>query len=155
MNHATTRLAGILLIAIAASVAVRAEDGTAHAEPSFLTGQTRGEWLTSRVLGTTVVGASNETIGDVSDIVIGADGRAVALVIGVGGFLGLGEKTVAVPLDRLDLNHALGDVTASEGRRLPDKVVLRATRADLQAAPEFHSAPRPRPSLPSIGSPSR
>lgn len=126
------------------------------AEPAdsaqFLTGQASGQWLTSRVIGTTVVSAGNETIGDVSDVVIGPDGRAVALVIGVGGFLGIGEKSVAVPLERIEMQPLLASASEPDGKRhTPDKVILRATRSELQAAPEFRSAPRPLPSLPQLG----
>src|SRR4029453_5823700 len=39
----------------------------------------------------------NNKIGDVDDVLLGADGKITALVIGVGGFLGIGEKNVIVP----------------------------------------------------------
>jgi hypothetical protein len=76
----------------------------------------------------------------------------VAIVIGVGGFLGLGEKAVAVPFERLDFNPpplptiggqpapgsgagALAAVTGKDGA--PRRIVLKMTKADLQAAPAF------------------
>lgn len=46
-----------------------------------------------------VYNPSDETIGEVRDVLIDEDGEITALIIGVGGFLGLGEKNVAVPFD--------------------------------------------------------
>lgn len=46
-----------------------------------------------------VYNPSDETIGEVRDVLIDRDGKIAALIIGVGGFLGLGEKNVAVPFD--------------------------------------------------------
>jgi hypothetical protein len=153
IGRTVARGSAVLLALAFAGGAALASDARPPADGGFLTGQSEGQWLTSRVVGTTVVSAGNETIGDVSDVVIGRDGRTVALVIGVGGFLGIGEKTVAVPLDRVEMQPTLtGAATPEGGRRTPDKVVLRATRSDLQAAPEFHPTPRPLPSLPRLGS---
>lgn len=89
--------------------------------------------LASSVLGKTVYTGSDEqgeAIGDVNDVVINADGGAEALVIGVGGFLGLGEKDVAVGFDRISWSDR-------DGERI---IVVSATREELQAAPEFARA---------------
>lgn len=47
----------------------------------------------------TVYNPSDETIGEVRDVLIDDDGEISVLILGVGGFLGLGEKNVAVPFD--------------------------------------------------------
>lgn len=124
---------------------------------TFLTGQTNGEKLASRLLGVTVVGANNETFGDVSDLIIDADNRVTALVVGVGGFLGVGEKSVAVPLDtvRLVLGDGRTDAKPSDGMGAASRVILEVTRSELQSAPAFRSLPRPGPALPSFGSSQR
>ncbi len=86
--------------------------------------------LASSVLGKTVYTGSDEqgeAIGDVNDVVINADGGAEALVVGVGGFLGLGEKDVAVGFDRVSWSDR-------DGQRI---IVVTATKEELQAAPEF------------------
>lgn len=49
-----------------------------------------------------MVSANNESIGDVNDVLMDRNGQSVAVVIGVGGFLGIGEKNVAVPFAQLD-----------------------------------------------------
>lgn len=86
--------------------------------------------LATSVLGKTVYTGADEqgeAIGDVNDVVINADGGAEALVIGVGGFLGIGEKDVAVSFDRVSWSDR-------DGQRI---IVVSATKQDLQAAPEF------------------
>jgi sporulation protein YlmC with PRC-barrel domain len=86
--------------------------------------------LASSVIGKTVytgVDEEGEAIGEVKDVVINAAGATEALVIGVGGFLGIGEKDVAVNFDR-----------ASWSDRDGDKIlVVSMTKEDLQAAPAF------------------
>jgi sporulation protein YlmC with PRC-barrel domain len=86
--------------------------------------------LASSVLGKTVYTGSDEqgeAIGDVNDVVINASGGAEAMVIGVGGFLGIGEKDVAVGFDRVSWSDR-------DGQRI---IVVSATKEELQAAPEF------------------
>jgi sporulation protein YlmC with PRC-barrel domain len=57
----------------------------------------------SKLIGSTVVNAKNEAIGDINDLVIGSDGKVAKVIVGVGGFLGLGERNVALKLSALDL----------------------------------------------------
>lgn len=57
----------------------------------------------SNLRGTSVYGANNEEIGEIDELVLNRDGQVVAVVVGVGGFLGIGEKNVAVPFNALDI----------------------------------------------------
>ncbi|HEX6011163.1 MAG TPA: PRC-barrel domain-containing protein [Geminicoccaceae bacterium] len=59
----------------------------------------RGEELIDK----TVYGANGEEIGDVENVVVSRRDRAAALVVGVGGFLGIGERQVAIPLESLQM----------------------------------------------------
>ncbi len=68
-----------------------------------------------------------ENIGNVNDIVLTADGKADQLVIGVGGFLGIGEKNVAVSFDKFDWAEKNGDRW----------LVMATTKEQLQALPDF------------------
>ncbi len=90
-----------------------------------------GDALVSEVMGATIFssGAEDaEQIGSVNDLVISADGKIHAVVIGVGGFLGIGEKNVAV--DFAELEHTIAfDQT--------ERWVLATTADALNAAPEF------------------
>jgi len=68
--------------------------------------------LATQIIGETVyngTGDDAQDIGDVNDIVIGADGNIEAVVIGVGGFLGIGEKNVALDFAQLDWAERDGD----------------------------------------------
>ncbi|MFA5899937.1 MAG: PRC-barrel domain-containing protein [Hyphomicrobium sp.] len=73
-----------------------------------------GQVSAKRIMNKAVKNAANETIGDINDIVIDADGKVVAVIVGVGGFLGLGEKDVALPFDQLTFaKDADGGLVAS------------------------------------------
>jgi hypothetical protein len=52
-------------------------------------------------IGTTVYGADDKKIGEIGDVVLNKDGKIDAVVVDVGGFLGVGEKQVAVGMDNL------------------------------------------------------
>jgi len=93
---------------------------------------TEGDQLVSRILGATVYNSAAddaETIGDINDIVIDGQGNIAAAVIGVGGFLGVGEKNVAINFDALEWVQEEGD---DEFR-----YVLNTTADALNAAPDF------------------
>ncbi len=72
-----------------------------------------GQMLGSDIRGTKVYGAGNENIGEVDDILIDRDGRVAALIVGVGGFLGIGEKYVAIPMQAFEIALDRSDTTAS------------------------------------------
>ncbi|MEX0953656.1 MAG: PRC-barrel domain-containing protein [Rhizobiaceae bacterium] len=55
------------------------------------------------LIGTSVYGANDEDIGDIGDVIVTADGKFVAYVVDVGGFLGIGEKPVALGADELEI----------------------------------------------------
>ena len=81
----------------------------------------------SRVVGATVYNDANAKIGTVDDLIIEGGDRLLFGVISVGGFLGVGERLVAVPYQAMEIR--------------PDKVVLSGvTKADLEGAPEFRYA---------------
>src|SRR4051812_33840632 len=55
-----------------------------------------GEWRSSKMIGLNVYNPQNEKIGDISEILIDQGGKVVGYVIGVGGFLGIGQHDVLV-----------------------------------------------------------
>lgn len=110
--------------------------------------------MASDLRGTTVYGANNENIGEIDDIVLQRDGRIAAIVVGVGGFLGIGEKNVAIPFEALEIEERVrghigtsgttrSDQTRADqksGTGQPDRVVLRGmTKQELEAAPSFNA----------------
>jgi sporulation protein YlmC with PRC-barrel domain len=61
----------------------------------------QGEWRASKLAGVSVYNDSNEKIGDINDVILDKSGKATNVILGVGGFLGMGEHYVAVTFDQL------------------------------------------------------
>jgi sporulation protein YlmC with PRC-barrel domain len=77
-----------------------------------------------------------EHIGDINNLVIGENGQVAAVVIGVGGFLGIGEKNVAVNYSELEW------VVAEDNT---ERYILPTTKEALEAAPDFRAEDQTRP----------
>ncbi len=96
-----------------------------------ITMQSEDTILADDLIGATVFNDADETVGNIDDLIIAMDGGVQGVVIGVGGFLGMGEKHVAVEMASLDvINDDAGN----------PRLVTSATKTDLEAAPEFVSA---------------
>lgn len=67
----------------------------------FLTEQSKDQFRASKFVGLSIYGPDNQRVGDINEILIDQSGSAKAVVIGVGGFLGIGEKDVAIPYDQV------------------------------------------------------
>ena len=91
--------------------------------------QSENTILASNLTGQTVYSPDDEEIGDINDLIINLDGTVEGVVIGVGGFLGMGEKAVAIEMSSLELSPPddAGDI----------RLMLSTTREELEAAPEF------------------
>jgi hypothetical protein len=87
--------------------------GAADAAGGFLTGNPGGFMRGSKLVGLDVVGLDNAKVGSIDEVLVDGSGRVRAVVIGVGGFLGLGEKSVAVPFELFLWNT--GDVSRAAG----------------------------------------
>jgi sporulation protein YlmC with PRC-barrel domain len=74
---------------------------TAAIDKSTLTEMSAGEIRAEELVGTTVYGANDANLGEIGDVVLTTDGKVDAVIIDVGGFLGVGEKEVAVGMDNL------------------------------------------------------
>lgn len=61
----------------------------------------KGNWRASKLIGLNVYNDANEKLGDVNELILDKDGKINAVVIGVGGFLGMGEHDIAVSMDKL------------------------------------------------------
>lgn len=78
----------------------------------------------SKVLGSSVVNEAGDTVGKVDEIIVGPDGKAPFVVLSVGGFLGVGDKLVALPYEQM----------RTDGKKI---VLPGATKDSLKALPEF------------------
>ena len=74
-----------------------------------------------------VYDAKDTKIGDVVDVLLAKSGQVAAVILGVGGFLGIGEKDVAVPFNAIH-------VTEKDGKRY---LVMDTTKEALQSAPSY------------------
>jgi sporulation protein YlmC with PRC-barrel domain len=60
-----------------------------------------GEWRASKLVGVNVYNEDNEKIGDINEVILDKSGKVANVILGVGGFLGMGEHYVAVAFDQL------------------------------------------------------
>jgi len=60
-----------------------------------------GEWRASKLVGVNVYNEANEKIGDINELILDKSGKVENVILGVGGFLGMGEHYVAVAFDKL------------------------------------------------------
>lgn len=95
-------------------------------QPKWYTAQ-GSEIRASKLIGTKVVNTANETVGDINEVILGKDGKVAAAILGVGGFLGMGEREVAVEFGSLRLKQD-GSKTV---------VTIDATKDALKNAPEW------------------
>ncbi|SIR07611.1 Sporulation protein YlmC, PRC-barrel domain family [Rhizobium sp. RU20A] len=102
---------------------------TAAAPAGYLTEQSMDQIASSTYIGQSVYNAADESIGEINDLIFKKDGAVEAAVIGVGGFLGIGEKNVAVPFEAVTVSENPQDGTI--------KLTTQETADSLKAAPEF------------------
>ena len=61
----------------------------------------KGNWRASKLMGLDVYNEANESLGSINDLLMDKSGNIKGVVIGVGGFLGVGEHLVALPFDKV------------------------------------------------------
>ena len=110
--------------------------------------------LAKEFIGLNVYAPDNAKIGSISDLILSKDGKTVeGFVIGVGGFLGIGEKSVALKMDRLQISHngdggmqLMMDVKKDELANAPSFKSKRDVDAEKVAEQRRNEAPqRPMP----------
>ena len=104
----------------------------------------RVDWITDATLRS----PDGETIGGIEDVILdGETGQLSAVIVGVGGFLGIGQKRIAVAWDQLQIDYDANEVTAN------------LTREQAEAAPDYvfreqEAPPPPEPAMvPDAGAP--
>jgi hypothetical protein len=99
--------------------------------PKFVNSQRSDQFLASKFKGTNVIGSDDQKIGDVSDILFDKNGKIEAYVVGVGGFLGIGAKDVALAPTAFTI--VAGDKSKNEA----DKLKVSMTKDELKQAANF------------------
>ncbi len=165
-------IAGVAGSALLATVAFAQSPSTpsestkmapAPATASDMSSSYQGTWRASKLVGLSVYNDSNESLGSINDLLTDKSGDIKAVVIGVGGFLGVGEHLVAVPLDKVKfvtepiVYTGAANAPATGGARpsttttgaattpaaskpnpwYPDHAVFSATKDQLKAMSEF------------------
>jgi PRC-barrel domain len=99
---------------------------------TFFKGLTASQYLASdRLIGAKVTNKDGQTVGTIDDLIVSSGGQIEGVVMGVGGFLGVGEKKVGVRMGALKISTADGKATVS----LPG-----ATKEMLAAVPAYQRA---------------
>jgi hypothetical protein len=138
IRHVMTSTA--LAVALLASGSAFAQTETAP------TAQQAGDYMAADIIGANVRNAQGESLGSVGDLVLDKDGKVKAAVLSVGGFLGIGDKRVAVAWDQLQIRAdasgapATGATTGAGGAAPAARdpmLVVNMTKDQLKAAPEF------------------
>jgi sporulation protein YlmC with PRC-barrel domain len=126
----------------------------------------KGKWRASKLMGLDVYNEANEKLGDINELILDKDGKVNAVVIGVGGFLGMGEHDIAVTMDKLKFveepvrtsstatttrETTTGTATAPASTTatttttrtnnandwIPDHAVMSGNKEQLKALPQF------------------
>lgn len=117
----TTAAIALGLATLAAPATLRADDTT---QTQATTIAPANAIDAETLIGRNIVNPAGETVGEVKSVVIDQDGQVRHVIVGVGGFLGVGERNVALPWDRLTI--------LDNG----ETVVAAATKEQLEAMPE-------------------
>jgi len=152
---------GSALIAAPALAQGTMSESKSSAASTNQTATAAGVWQGSKLISLNVYNDQNEKIGSIKDLMVDKSGNIVSAVIGVGGFLGMGERDVAVKFADLKWSNepvksasnpnttttrpattgAGTNATSSGPKTYPDHAVFNATKDQLKAMPQFDYNP--------------
>ena len=122
-------------------------DAAPHDTTKFIPAQGTDQWVFSKFKGTDVLGPDNAHIGNVSDMLFDKNGKIDGLIVGVGGFLGIGEKNVAIDMSAFEVQPyraATSSTTGNANNAMPSdndpthvNLKVSWTKDELKAAPDF------------------
>ncbi len=104
------------------------KSGALQSGSQFIASQSEGQWLVNDYIGRDVVSSSGETVAEIDNIIVNQDGKIGGFTLSVGGFLGLGDRVIAVPAEAI---HASADDTGNTN------LMLNVSVEQLEAAPEY------------------
>jgi sporulation protein YlmC with PRC-barrel domain len=111
-----------------------------------------GNWRASKIVGLNVYNEANESLGSINDLLTDKDGNVKAVVIGVGGFLGVGEHLIAVPYDKIKFVNEPVATTASAagstGAKPMTSTGMTTGAATTGATPAATAPAKPNPWYP-------
>jgi hypothetical protein len=135
----TTAISGFL---ISDTLSQSTIGGGAGDAAKFVASQSADQVVFSKFKGTDVVGPNDENIGGVSDLLFDKSGKILGVVVGVGGFLGIGQKNVAMDMGAFQIVPAGSDALTPAAKRRGDdptniKLKVAWTKDQVQQAPDF------------------
>lgn len=122
-NTAAAAAALVLTLPVVARAADTPVQGITLAQES------PDQWRGSKLIGIPIYGPDNKSIGKITDVLMSHDGATQDVIVGVGGFLGIGEKDVAIPF--ASVNFTDTPMVAAQG--MPNNNL--ATPGTMAAAP--------------------
>jgi sporulation protein YlmC with PRC-barrel domain len=132
---------------------VEGEGAAPELEGGFIARQGQNHLMASELMDADVMTSADESLGKVEDMLLDAQGRAVGVVVGVGGFLGIGEKQVAIPTESIQVVYEGEAREAAEGGAAQQPgigrglaltggtdiahILVEFSREELEQAPDF------------------
>lgn len=112
--------------------------GQQAASFDYIKAQEEGQLRTDELIGRDVTNAQDEAIGEISDLLLDQEQKVTGVIVGVGGFLGIGQKQVALPIEAVQIDEEMVrvDATSEQLSEAPEF----ATLEDVQAAEEAAQA---------------
>ncbi len=132
--------AGLTLLVLTPAMGQGASTESTAQTPAtgdFLQGETSNQLLASNFIDAEVREPNNQKIGSINDLLIDQNGNVQGAIVGVGGFLGIGEKNVGIPFNKIKV------VRTANGKNI-DHVEVPYTRQQLTNAPNFQFPARNR-----------
>jgi hypothetical protein len=123
------RMLGVLLVTAVLPAAASPSAQSDAPATRFIEGPEPGTIPASQMIGVPVIGMDHVGVGKIEDVLVDGGGQVRAVIIGVGGFLGLGEKSVALPFDQIAWNFS--DVSLTSG---PSSIATPETAPGAEAA---------------------
>jgi hypothetical protein len=110
----------------------------------------QGNWRASKVVGLSVYNDANESLGSINDLLTDKSGNIKAVIIGVGGFLGVGEHLVAIPFEKVKfVNEPVAYTGAANSpNSAGSRPATSTTTGAATTAPATATASKPNPWYP-------
>ncbi len=157
-KHIAAGLVGSALLAtIAFAQTPTATTDRANMAPAAASDSSfQGNWRASKLVGLSVYNDNNESLGSINDLLMDKDGNIKGVVLGVGGFLGVGEHLVAIPFDKMKFVNepvaytgaAGGPNANAPGTRPAPSTTTGAATTSTNTAPATAAASRSNPWYP-------
>jgi hypothetical protein len=114
----------------------------------FVASQDAGGWRGTKLIGSSIYGPDNTSVGEITDVLVADDGKVRAVVVGVSGILGVTDKDIAIPFEALAIKPGLAQGSI-------DKITVSYSKEQLKDAPRFAFEQLGSPQTTGTGNPPR